>query len=74
MLQGSLLSLLDLSLIVGGVILLLLLLRTVIYRKMVIKWWYGIWLVLVLRLLVPFSGEVQLNIVEMSKGLIRSDG
>ena len=27
-----------------------------------------------LRLLLPFSGEVQLNIVEMCKGLIRSDG
>ncbi len=67
-----LLSTVDLSIVIGGIIVVLLILRSFLYNKFVPRWWYGIWLVLAIRLLIPFNGEVQMNLMHIGGDLFKN--
>lgn len=67
-----LLSTVDLSIVIGGIIVVLLILRSFLYNKFIPRWWYGIWLVLAIRLLIPFNGEVQMNLMHIGGGLFKN--
>ena len=66
------LSTIDLSIVIGGMIIVLLMLRSFLYKKIALKWWYGIWLVLAIRLLIPFNWGAQMNLIQIGESLFKN--
>ncbi|QEH66918.1 hypothetical protein EKH84_00160 [Cellulosilyticum sp. WCF-2] len=66
------LSTIDLSIVIGGMIIVLLMLRPFLYKKIALKWWYGIWLVLAIRLLIPFNWGAQMNLIQIGESLFKN--